>query len=72
MSDTKNGRKSASEQEILAATPRSSGGEEAQVGVFVLTGLITFIIVSVFFFAAFEQHYVCYGLQALALYCPLC
>ena len=45
MSDTKNGRKSASEQEILAATPRSSGGEEAQVGVFVLTGLITFIIV---------------------------
>ena len=45
MSDTESGRKKASEQEILAATPRSSGGKEAQVGVFVLTGLITFIIV---------------------------
>ena len=45
MSDTESGRKKASEQEILAVTPRSSGGKEAQVGVFVLTGLITFIIV---------------------------
>jgi len=44
MSDTENGRKSASEQEILAATPRSTGGKEAQVGVF-LVGLITFVLV---------------------------
>lgn len=45
MSDTENARKSASEQEILAATPRSTGGKEAQVGVFVLVGLITFVLV---------------------------
>ncbi|MGB1657305.1 MAG: MlaD family protein [Longimicrobiales bacterium] len=45
MTDTENGRQSASEQEILAATPRSTGGKEAQVGVFVIAGIITFILV---------------------------
>lgn len=45
MSDTDKGRESASDQEILAAMPRSTGGKEAQVGVFVLVGLISFIIV---------------------------
>lgn len=45
MTDRDSGRQSASEQEILAATPRSTGGKEAQVGVFVLVGLIAFVIV---------------------------
>ena len=45
MTDSDNGRQGASDQEILAATPRSTGGKEAQVGVFVLLGLISFIIV---------------------------
>ena len=39
MTDTENGRQSASEQEILAATPRSTGGKEAQAGVFVIVGM---------------------------------
>jgi len=45
MTDTENGRQSASEQEIIAATPRSTGGKEAQVGVFVIAGIITFVLV---------------------------
>lgn len=45
MSDTENGRSGPSDEEILAATPRGSGGKEAQVGVFVLLGLLSFIIV---------------------------
>ncbi len=34
-----------SDEEILNAVPRSSGGKEAQVGAFVLLGLISFIVV---------------------------
>lgn len=45
MSDTEQGRIGATDAEIEAATPRGSGGKEAQVGVFVLLGLISFIIV---------------------------
>lgn len=45
MNDRENGRERASDEEILAATPRSSGGKEAQVGVFVLVGLVSFILV---------------------------
>jgi len=45
MNDRENGREGASDEEILAATPRSSGGKEAQVGVFVLVGLVSFILV---------------------------
>lgn len=45
MSDSSKGRHQASDQEILAAAPRSTGGKEAQVGAFVLLGLISFILV---------------------------
>ncbi len=45
MSDREGGRARATDQEILDATPKGSGGKEAQVGVFVLLGLISFIIV---------------------------
>lgn len=45
MSDYENSRRNASDQEILAATPRNTSGKEAQVGVFVLVGVITFIVV---------------------------
>jgi phospholipid/cholesterol/gamma-HCH transport system substrate-binding protein len=45
MSDTQGGRHRASDEEIVAATPQGSGGKEAQVGFFVLLGLISFIIV---------------------------
>jgi phospholipid/cholesterol/gamma-HCH transport system substrate-binding protein len=45
MSDTNDGRNGPSDEEILAAAPRSSGGKEAQVGVFVLLGLISFVLV---------------------------
>jgi phospholipid/cholesterol/gamma-HCH transport system substrate-binding protein len=45
MSDSENGRAGATDEEILSATPRGSGGKEAQVGVFVLLGLISFIVV---------------------------
>ena len=45
MSDSNEGRRSPSDEESLAAAPRSSGGKEAQVGVFVLLGLISFILV---------------------------
>ncbi|MDH3272804.1 MAG: MlaD family protein, partial [Gemmatimonadota bacterium] len=45
MSDIPNGRSGPSDEEILSATPRGSGGKEAQVGAFVLLGLISFILV---------------------------
>jgi phospholipid/cholesterol/gamma-HCH transport system substrate-binding protein len=45
MNDTTNGPKRPSDEEILAATPRGRGGKEAQVGVFVLVGLISFVLV---------------------------
>lgn len=45
MSDTDNGRSGPTDEEILAATPKGSGSKEAQVGVFVLLGLVTFLIV---------------------------
>ena len=45
MSDTEGRRPRATDQEILAATPRGSGGKEAQVGFFVLLGLISFVVV---------------------------
>jgi phospholipid/cholesterol/gamma-HCH transport system substrate-binding protein len=45
MSETSKGRPQASDAEMAAATPRGTGGKEAQVGVFVIAGLITFIIV---------------------------
>ena len=45
MSDYENGRRKVSDKEILAATPRNTSGKEAQVGVFVLVGVLTFIIV---------------------------
>ncbi|KPJ79296.1 MAG: hypothetical protein AMS19_11480 [Gemmatimonas sp. SG8_23] len=45
MSDTNSGRRNASDEEILAAVPRGSGGKEAQVGVFVLLGIISFVLV---------------------------
>jgi len=45
MSDTNNGPRRPSDDEILAAAPRSHGGKEAQVGVFVLIGLISFVLV---------------------------
>lgn len=45
MSDTDKGRNGPSDEEILASTPRGSGSKEAQVGLFVLLGLISFVIV---------------------------
>jgi phospholipid/cholesterol/gamma-HCH transport system substrate-binding protein len=45
MSDTNEGRQGVSDQEILAAVPRGSGGKEAQVGAFVLIGIISFVLV---------------------------
>lgn len=45
MSDATQGRSGPSDEEILRATPRGTGGKEAQVGVFVLLGLISFIVV---------------------------
>jgi phospholipid/cholesterol/gamma-HCH transport system substrate-binding protein len=45
MSDTQNGPRRPSDEEILAATPRGTGGKEAQVGVFVLLGLLSFVLV---------------------------
>lgn len=45
MSDQVNDQTSASDEEILKSTPRGSGGKEAQVGVFVLLGLISFVVV---------------------------
>ncbi len=45
MNDSESGRPRPTDDEIMAATPRGSGGKEAQVGVFVLLGLISFVIV---------------------------
>ena len=45
MSDQDSGRARVSDEEILSHTPRGAGGKEAQVGVFVLLGLISFIVV---------------------------
>lgn len=45
MNDSNKASTSPSDEEILAAAPRSSGGKEAQVGLFVILGLISFVIV---------------------------
>lgn len=45
MSDQVNDQTNASDEEILKSTPRGSGGKEAQVGVFVLLGLISFVVI---------------------------
>lgn len=45
MTDTKTQRSGATDEEILSATPRGSGGKEAQVGLFVLLGLISFVVI---------------------------
>lgn len=46
MSDGREGETSGlSDEEILAAAPRGTGGKEAQVGVFVLFGLIAFVVI---------------------------
>jgi len=45
MRETGKGRQRADDQEILAATPRNTGGKEAQVGLFVILGVVSFIIV---------------------------
>lgn len=45
MSDTDDRRDGPSDEEILAATPQGTGTKEAQVGAFVLLGLVSFIIV---------------------------
>lgn len=45
MSETDRGRDGPSDEEILAATPKTSGTKEAQVGAFVLLGLVSFVIV---------------------------
>ena len=45
MKTERRARSRASDEEVLDATPRGSGGKEAQVGAFVLLGLISFILV---------------------------
>lgn len=45
MSDTSKGRPKASDAEMAAAAPRRTGGKEAQVGIFVIVGLLSFILV---------------------------
>ena len=45
MSDATHGRSAPSDAEILNSTPRGTGGKEAQVGLFVLLGLVSFIVV---------------------------
>jgi phospholipid/cholesterol/gamma-HCH transport system substrate-binding protein len=45
MSDTSKGRPKASDAEMAAAAPRRTGGKEAQVGLFVIVGLVSFILV---------------------------
>ena len=45
MSETSSGAKRPSDEEILTAAPRGTGSKEAQVGVFVLLGLISMIVV---------------------------
>ena len=39
------GRNGPSDEEILQSTPKGSGGKEAQVGFFVILGLVSFVIV---------------------------
>jgi len=45
MSDEVGGGRTLSDEEILAATPRGTGGREVQIGAFVLVGLITFVVI---------------------------
>ena len=45
MSDTDTGRNGPTDKDILASTPKGSGSKEAQVGFFVLLGLVSFVIV---------------------------
>lgn len=45
MTESKTSRSGASDQEILEATPKGTGGKEAQVGLFVLLGLISFVVI---------------------------
>lgn len=45
MSDQGNDHTRVSDEEILKSTPRGTGGKEAQVGAFVLVGLISFVVV---------------------------
>lgn len=45
MSDTNSGSRRPSDDEILGAAPRGIGGKEAQVGAFVIIGIISFVIV---------------------------
>ena len=45
MRDAESRRRGASDQDIVAAVPRGAGGKEAQVGMFVLLGLISSIVV---------------------------
>ncbi|MEQ1855962.1 MAG: MlaD family protein [Longimicrobiales bacterium] len=44
MTDTTNERR-LSDEELLSAVPRGTGGREARVGLFVLLGLVSFIVV---------------------------
>jgi phospholipid/cholesterol/gamma-HCH transport system substrate-binding protein len=45
MSETFKRRLQASDMEMAEATPRGTGGKEAQVGLFVLVGMLTFLVV---------------------------
>ncbi|MDA0329983.1 MAG: MlaD family protein [Gemmatimonadetes bacterium] len=45
MSDAQGGHRRPTDEEIAAATPRGTGSKEAQVGAFVLIGLISFVLV---------------------------
>ncbi len=45
MTETDYGRSGPSDEEILAATPTGGGNKDAQVGLFVLLGLISFVVV---------------------------
>lgn len=47
MSDTNHGgeRRRPSEEELLSAVPRGTGGREAKLGLFVLMGLLSFVVV---------------------------
>ena len=45
MSDTQDGHRRPTDEELLALAPKGSAGKEAQVGAFVLLGLISFVLV---------------------------
>ena len=45
MSDATSGPTRPTDEELLRSAPTGSGGKEAQVGVFVLVGLIAFLVV---------------------------